>query len=63
MVVEQVEGGAAKDVGLQPLLSVLVLEGLVPVGRGEVEDSVSFGQGNFSARADARRGPRSDARA
>jgi hypothetical protein len=39
MVVEQSERGAAEDVGVEPLLSVLVLEGLVPVGGGEVEDA------------------------
>jgi hypothetical protein len=39
MVVEQAERGAAKDVGVEPLLSILVLEGLVPVGGGEVEDA------------------------
>src|SRR6185312_16972439 len=38
MVVEQTEGGAPEDVGVEPLLSVLVLEGLVPVEGRELED-------------------------
>jgi hypothetical protein len=47
MVVEQAERGAAKDVGVEPLRSVLVLESLVPVGGGEVEDTtaIRFRQG------------------
>src|SRR4051812_49436443 len=39
MVVEQAERGAPEDVGVEPLLSVLVLEGLLPVDGGQVEDA------------------------
>src|SRR6185312_12782994 len=39
MVAEQAEGGAPENVGVEPLLSVLVLERLVPVDGGEVEDT------------------------
>jgi hypothetical protein len=39
MVVEQAERSAAKDVGVEALLSILVVEGLLPVGEGEVEDT------------------------
>jgi hypothetical protein len=38
MVVEQAQGCAPEDVGVEPLLSVLVLEGLLPVERRELED-------------------------
>ena len=38
MVAEQTEGGAPEDVGVEPLLSVLILEGLVPVEGSEVKD-------------------------
>jgi hypothetical protein len=39
MVVEQAEGRAPEDVGVEPLLSVLILEGLLPVDGGKVEDA------------------------
>src|SRR6185312_7290212 len=38
MVVERTEGGAPEDVGVEPLLSVLVLGGLGPVEGRELED-------------------------
>jgi len=38
MVVEQAEGGAPEDVGVEPLLSVRVLEGLLPVEGRELKD-------------------------
>lgn len=41
MVVEQTEGGALEDVGFEPLLSFLILEGLVPTKRGEFEDAAA----------------------
>src|SRR5215471_1825210 len=39
MAVEQAEGGAPEDIGVEPLLSVLVLEGLLPIGGGQLEDT------------------------
>src|SRR6185503_17370169 len=39
MVAEQTEGGAPEDVGVEPLLSVLVLEGLLPGEGRELEDA------------------------
>src|SRR5665213_3100533 len=39
MLVERAEGCAPEDVGVEPLLSVLVLEGLLPVERCELQDS------------------------
>ncbi len=39
MVGEQAEGGAPEDVGVEALLSVLVLEGLLPVEGREIEDA------------------------
>jgi hypothetical protein len=39
MVAEEAEGGEPEDVGVEPLLSVLVLEGLLPVEEREIEDS------------------------
>jgi hypothetical protein len=39
MVAEQAQGGAPEDVGVEPLLSVLVLEGLLPVEGRELEDT------------------------
>ena len=39
MLVEQAEGCAPEDIGVEPLLSVLVLEGLLPVEGGELQDS------------------------
>src|SRR5258708_6749970 len=41
MVVEQAEGGAPEDVGVEPLLSVLVLEGLLPVDGSEIKDAAN----------------------
>src|SRR5438034_9911802 len=40
MLVER-EDGATEDVGGETLLSVLVLEGLLPVGGGELEDAAA----------------------
>src|SRR5450631_54488 len=40
MVLERAEGSLAEHVGAEPLLSVLVLQNLVPVGWGELEDPV-----------------------
>ena len=39
MVVEQAEGRLPEDVGVEPLLSVLVLKGLLPVGGRELQDA------------------------
>jgi hypothetical protein len=39
MVVEQAEGCAPEDVGVEELLSVVVLEGLLPVEGGELQNS------------------------
>jgi hypothetical protein len=41
MVVEQGQGRAPEDVGIEALLSVLVLEGLLPVEGGELEDAAA----------------------
>jgi hypothetical protein len=38
-VFEQSEGGLAVDIGGEPLLSVLLLEGLLPVDRGQFDDA------------------------
>ena len=37
MVVEQAEGGAPEDIRGEPLLSVFILKGLLPVDGGEVQ--------------------------
>src|SRR5260370_42376996 len=41
MVVEQAGGGAPEDVGVEPVLSVLVLEGLLPVDGSEIKDAAN----------------------
>src|SRR5690242_12521390 len=40
MLVDLTERDLAVDVGSEPLLSVLLLEGLLPVGGGELEDAL-----------------------
>jgi hypothetical protein len=37
----QFEHDPTEDVGVQDLLSLVLLEGLAPVGRGELEDTVA----------------------
>jgi hypothetical protein len=37
----QSENDATEDVGVQDLLSLAFLEGLAPIGRGELEDAVA----------------------
>ena len=59
MVVEQAEGSATEDVGVEPLLSVLVLEGLVPVRGSELEDAATRPAGE-EAEEVAQVGPRLD---
>jgi len=59
MVVEQTEGGAPEDVGVELLLSVLILEGLLPLGGGEFEDAAARPAGK-QAEEIAQVGPRLD---
>jgi hypothetical protein len=41
MVVEQAEGRPPEDVGVETLLSVAILQGLLPVERGEVQNAAN----------------------
>src|SRR5579872_4424490 len=59
MVVEQAKRGTAEDVGIEPLLSVLVLEGLVPVHGSELENA-AMGPARQEAEEVAQVGPRLD---
>jgi hypothetical protein len=41
MLVEQAEGRPPEDVGVETLLSVAILEGLLPVERGELQNAAN----------------------
>jgi hypothetical protein len=59
MFVSHAEGDRAEDVRSEPLLSILLLGGLVPVGGSEVED-VASGPARQQAEEVAQVGPRFD---
>lgn len=60
MVAEQLDDGAAEDIGGEPLLSVVLLAGLAPVGGCELEDA-GYGPAREQAEEIAEVGPWFDA--